>query len=103
VKKDIKNGLVHRLVVGLIHGLVVGLFVGLVVGLIHGLVAGLVYGLVAGLVAGLVIGLVTQVVAYFTSNPLFSAFDLWGCLILLIIVQIVGWIMVYKLKGARPK
>ena len=75
-----------------------GLVYGLVYGLVAGLVAGLVYGLVYGLVAGLVAGLTTQIIAYFTLNPLFSPFDFWSCLIVLIIVQIIGWSIYYKLK-----
>ena len=105
-KKDIKEnliaGLVIGLVTGLLYGLVTGLVIGLVTGLLYGLViglvTGLVIGLVTGLVYGLVAGLVTQIIAYFNNPLLFSAFYFWGCLIGLIIIQTIGWILVYKLK-----
>ena len=57
---------------------------------------GLVFGLVGGLVCGLVVGLVTQIIAYFSETLIFYAFDFWGCLILLIIVQVIGWAIVKK-------
>ncbi|MFW6173743.1 MAG: hypothetical protein ACOC5T_08365 [Elusimicrobiota bacterium] len=60
------------------------------------LVAGLVAGLVGGLVAGLVYGLTTQIIAYFSPTLLFSPFDFWSILILLIIVQVVGWVIVWR-------
>ncbi len=91
-------GLVTGLVVGLVYGLVAGLVVGLVVGLVYGLVVGLVAGLVYGLVYGLVFGLVTQIIAYFTTGLIFSPFVFWSCLILLIIVQVIGWMCVGKLS-----
>ena len=62
------------------------------------LVFGLVLGVVYGLVSGLVFGLVTQIIAFLTNNVEFSLFDFWSMLILLIVVQVVGWIVYYKLK-----
>ena len=61
---------------------------------------GLVVGLVVGLVYGLVVGLVTQIIAYLTSNPQFSIFDFWGSLVGLIIVQVIGEVVYFKLKNA---
>ena len=60
-------------------------------------------GLVYGLVAGLFGGLVTQITAYFTNNPNFSQMDLIISFILLIIVQIIGWLYVSKLNKEMRK
>jgi len=90
-------GLANGSVAGIVDGLILGL-VGLIAGLIAGLVIGLdglVFGLVFGLIAGLVTVLTTQIIAYFSPSLVFSSFDFWSCLI---IIQIVGWIIVYKLK-----
>ena len=78
------------------------IFAGLVLGLVVGLVAG-VLGLVYGLVAGLVYGLVTQSIAYFNNLSLFSPFDFWSCLIGLILVQAIGWIIVFRLNKENGK
>jgi len=106
--------LVFSLVDVLFAGLVVGLFgclVGLVIDLFRELVGSsigspklirgvtaLIFGSFFGLVCGSVIGLTTQIIAYFSTELVFSPFDFWGCLISLIIVQIIGWTLVYKLK-----
>lgn len=70
-------------------------------GLPAGLLAGLIIGLLAGLVEGLVYGLVTQIIAYFSTTLVFSPFDFWSQLILLIIIQVIGWIIVYRLKEVK--
>lgn len=54
-----------------------------------------------GLVAGLVYGLVTQIIALLTNNNLFSRFDLFGCLIGLIIVLITSLIIIRKLENKK--
>lgn len=69
----------------------------------EGLVVGLVYGLVFGLVVGLVYGLTTQIIAYFSPTLVFNVFDFWSQLILLLIVQVVGWIVVSRLNNANDK
>ena len=51
-----------------------------------------------GLVYGLFAGLITQIIALITSSPLFSMFDMISQLILLIIIESIGWFIVYKLK-----
>ena len=85
----------EELVIGLVYGLIIGLIIGLVYGLfarlITGLIIGLVYGLVYGLFAGLVYGLVTQTITYFVNPELFSIFNFTTQVILLMIVQSVGW------------
>jgi len=95
MKEELVIGLVYGLIIGLIIGLVYGLFARLITGLIIGLVYGLVYGLFAGLVyglfAGLGYGLVTQTIAYFVNPELVSIFNFTTQVILLIIVQSVGW------------
>ena len=103
-KKNLtKENLVDGLVFGLVAGLVVGLVFGLVAGLADGLVYSLVVGLLFGLVVGLLFGLVTQLIALITNNPLFSAFDLISQLVLLIIVQVVGWSLYFKFRVKGEK
>ena len=88
-QKDLYDRLVYRLVYRLVTGLV------------FGLVTGLVVVLVTGLVVGLAVGLVTQIIAYLTSNPLFSPFDFWMLLALIIIIESIGRYFVYKLKEEK--
>ena len=98
-----QEGLVYGLVFGLIAGLIAGLVYGLIAGLVFGLVFGLVYGLVAGLVAGLVVIFTTQLIALITSNPEFIMFDLIVSGLLILVIQIVGWIVVWKSEGFYMK
>ena len=71
---------------------------GLVFGLVGGLVGGLVYGLVFGLVYGLSITFITQLICLINGCSEFSMFSLIGSLILLVVVQVVGWFIVLKLR-----
>jgi len=70
-------------------------------GLIIGLIGGLIIGLIIGLIYGLTITFTTQLIALLTSNPEFVMFDLVVSLVLIIVVEVIGWIIVKKLKEAK--
>ena len=99
------GGLVYGLACGLIDGLVCGIIVGLIGGLVVGLIAGLIYnlvfGLIYGLVCGLAFGITTQIIALMQSNPEFSLINLILQLSLLVIIQISGWIYVWRFKNEK--
>jgi len=83
-----KGQIKESLIVGLVYGLIVGLF--------GGLFGGLVFGLVFGLVSGSTIIFVSQLVELFQSNPEFSWIALVVSGLILVVVQVVGWIYVIK-------
>lgn len=78
-----------------------GLIYGLIYGLIGGLIVGLIVGLIGGLIGGLTIVFVTQLIALLTSNPELSMFSFIVSLILIILIQIIGWIIVNKLNEVK--
>ena len=113
MKEQTKNEIRELLVGGLVGGLFVGLFSGFsyvivaiwIIWIIIGLLDRIYYGFsyervsiwVIGIITGVVYVLVTQIIAYFNQPELFSAFEFWGKLILLIIINVVGWSLVIKL------
>lgn len=120
-KKDFKEGLYGALVLGIIYGIFFGLFIGLsgdVIRLLNGLSVWLIVGLFLGtiatvivrslyaglcilflaLVGGLTMGIVSQIIAFITSNPKFLASDFWSQLILVVLIQIIGWSIIRGLK-----
>jgi len=117
MEEEIKDGLVVGLVsglvvgiAGLIAGLVDGIIIGIIIGLVFGLVVGLAAGFIAGLavgIAGLVVGLsftfTTQLIGLITSNPKFMMFDFIVSGILLILILVVGWSLICRIKKQEKK
>ena len=119
VREQTKDALFSGLVYGLIAGLLVGLFIGLVYGAVDGLHRGLITGLILGLIFEFILGLIrgisvgfilslstligTQLIALVTNNPEFAMFDLVISLVLLVVAQLVGWSLYFKLKHDQTK
>lgn len=55
---------------------------------------GLILSLIYGLIVGLTITFTTQLIALITSNPEFVMFDFIASFVLIIIIEIIGWIIV---------
>lgn len=67
-------------------------------GLIYGLIYGLIFGLIFGLIYGLTITFTTQLIALITQHSEFVMNDLISSGLLLIVIQVIGWLILKKMQ-----
>jgi len=122
-KKELQNGLIAGLLAGLIFALLLvsmdqstvielsaGVFYGFIGGLALMFIASLFMGLLGvsgvllvglsgGYSFGLAITFATNLIALLLDNPDFVMFDLVSSGIALLIIQVVGWTIVWRLRN----
>ena len=73
----------------------------IIFGMTYGLMGGLIVGIIGGLTYGLMITFITNLIALLNSNPELVMFDLVVSGLLILGIQVIGWIVVYRMRATE--